>query len=194
VGTFLITLHVIVVVLVIGPMVLAPFFAGRAIARRKADSTRAAANALLAFGIGSIVAAGLGALAVAASRRYNFGTPWVTISMTVYVLVLVLAVGYAAPASRKAARMIQDLARTKPPGAATVGAEPPKPPPSPPAPPPAGAPSADDADASTAAMEADLRAKQRIDQIVGRITGSGLLILLGVILLVVLMVVKPFGG
>jgi hypothetical protein len=191
VATFLVTLHLIVVVLVTGPMVVAPFFAGRAIARRNVDGARAAGTALLAFGAGSMVAAALGALAVGVSGKYHFGAPWVIISITVYILVLVLALGYAAPASRKAARMIEGLARTKPPEAGTVG---PKPHLAPTSRPLAGAGDADDDGASMTAIEADLRAKQRIDQVVGRITGSALLILLGVVLLVVLMVVKPFGG
>lgn len=186
-STFLVTLHVIVVVLVMGPLVFTPFVAGRAIARRDVNSARAAGKALLAFGIGSLVAAGLGALAVAIGGQYTFGTPWVIISMTIYVLVLVLALGYAVPASRRAARMIDDLARPKP-ADAKIGAKPPGPSTLPRL--PAGV--ANDA-ASTTPVDAGLRPKQRIDEIVGRITGSGLLMLLGVVLLVVLMMVKPFG-
>lgn len=188
-STFLVTLHVIVVVLVVGPMVVAPFLAGRAIARHDPNLARVAGNALLTYGFGSLIAAGLGGLAVGASDgKYGFGTPWVIISMTLYVLILVLAVGYTAPASRKAAKMIEALAPARPPGGAT-SAQTPREPATPP--PLAGAPAADDP--GTATIEADLRTKQRIDAIVGRITGSGLLILLGVVLLVILMVVKPFG-
>jgi ABC-type transport system involved in cytochrome c biogenesis permease subunit len=189
VDTLLVTLHVIVVVLVMGPLVFTPFVAGRAIARRDVNGARAAGKALLAFGIGSLVAAGLGALVVGVGGQYTFGTPWVIISMTIYLLVLVLALGYAVPASRRAARMIDELARPKPAGPTTSGANStgtsdlPRL--------PAGV--AKDA-ASTTPIDAGLRPKQRIDEIVGRITGSGLLMLLGVVLLVVLMVVKPFGG
>jgi hypothetical protein len=189
VGTFIFTLHVIVVVLVMGPLVLAPFVVGRAIARRDVNNARAASKALLGLGIGSLVAAGLGALNVTVGGQYTFGTPWVVISMTIYALVLVLALGYVVPASSRAVRMIEDLAQTKPPGATTIGAKPPGLPTLPPL--PAGV--SKDA-ASTTAIDAGLRPKQRIDEIVGRITGSGLIMLLGVVLLVILMTVKPFGG
>ena len=138
VGTLLVTLHVIVVVLVVGPMVVAPFLAGRAIARHDPNLARVAGNALLTYGFGSLIAAGLGGLAVGASDgKYGFGTPWVIISMTLYVLVLVLAVGYTAPASRKAAKMIEALAPAKPPGGAASARTPPKP-----ATPPAASPDA----------------------------------------------------
>jgi uncharacterized membrane protein len=76
--TLLVTLHVLAVVLVIGPMALVPFYAGRAIRRRGAEDSqaaanvRAAANALLVFGTASVVAAGLGVLAVPGSDRYSF--------------------------------------------------------------------------------------------------------------------------
>jgi len=69
-------------------MVVAPFFAGRAVAKRNPVVARTAGNALLAFGGGSIIAAALGVLAVGQSSKYQFGTPWVIISVTVYVLTL----------------------------------------------------------------------------------------------------------
>lgn len=192
-GTFLVTLHLIVVVLVTGPMVIAPIVAGRAIARRNADAARVAGNVLLACGAGSVLAAGLGALAVGASGRYTFATPWVIISITVYVLVLVLALGYVAPAIRKAAKLIRALPKPRPGNVTRLPDDPPRSS-APPSPPPvAPAPSTDDG-ASLPALEADLRARQRIDELVSRITGAGLLIGLGVVLLVVLMVVKPFGA
>jgi hypothetical protein len=190
VSTFLVTLHVIAVVLVVGPMVVAPFFAGRMIARRSVEGVRSASNAVLAFSLGSVLAALLGALAVGTSDQVSFGTPWVIISMTVYLFVVSLALGYTAPAARRAARIISHLA-TKPPPLHPVSRETPATPPKPA--PLAGSLPPDD-DPTTAAMQADIRSKQRIDEIVGRVTGSGLLILAGVVLIVVLMVVKPFGA
>ncbi len=186
----MVTLHVIAVVLVIGPMVVAPFFAGRMIARRSVEGVRAASNAVLAFSLGSVLAALLGVAAVGASDQVTFATPWVIISMTVYLFTVALALGYTAPAARRAARIISHLA-TKPPTLHPVMRETPI---SPPKPAPLAGSLPPDDDPTTAAMQADIRAKQRIDEIVGRVTGSGLLILAGVVLMIVLMVVKPFGS
>jgi hypothetical protein len=191
VGTFLVTIHVVVVVLVTGPMVVAPFFAGRAVARRNAVTAKAAGNALLAFSVGSVIASALGILAVSASDKFKFSTPWVIISVTVYVLVLGLAVGYTAPACRRAARLIQSQARS---AAAETRSAINETPPKPPKPAPLAGSLPPDDDPSVAVIQADMRIKQRIDEIVGRITGSGLLVLLGTVLIVVLMVVKPFGA
>ena len=185
------TIHLIAVILVIGPMVVAPFYGGRAVARRNAGTARAAGNGVLAFGLGSVVAAAFGVLAVSDSTLYDFGTPWIIISVTVYVLVLTLAVGYTVPACRKAARMIENQAKAMAAASRKPLAETPRKPPKPA--PLAGSLPPDD-DPSVAAIEADMMHKRRIDEIVGRITGSGLLTLFGVILIVVLMVVKPFGG
>jgi uncharacterized membrane protein len=191
VGTFLVTIHVIAVVLVIGPMVAAPFYGGRAVARRNPAIARAAGNSLLAFGAASLLASAFGVLAVGNSSQYHFGTPWIIISVTVYVLVLVLAIGYTAPACRKAARLMESLATSAAaanrPRLAEIPPTPPKPQPL------AGSLGPDEDDPSVAAIQADLRVKQQIDEIVGRITGSGLLILLGMVLIVVLMVIRPFG-
>jgi hypothetical protein len=189
VSTFLVTLHVIVVVLVIGPMVAAPFFAGRAIAKRSVDGARAASNAVLAFSLGSLLAALLGALAVGTSDRVSFGTPWVIISMTVYLFVLVLALGYTAPAVRRAARIISHLASRPSPARPAMTEKPPKLP----KPAPLAGSLPPDDDPSVAAIQADMRAKQRIDEIVGRVTGTALLTLAGVVLIVILMVVRPFA-
>jgi hypothetical protein len=186
----LVTLHVIAVVLVIGPMVVAPFFAGRAIAKRRVENVRAASNAVLVFSLGSVVAAVLGALAVGTSDTVTFGTPWVIISMTVYLFVVALALGYTAPAARRAARNISHLATRPEPVRPAMSETPP----TLPKPQPVAASMPPDDDPTVDAIRADMRAKQRIDEIVGRVTGSGLLILAGVVLLVVLMVVRPFGA
>jgi len=168
-GSFWTTLHVIAVVLVIGPMCAAPFFARRAIARRSADNVRAATRQLTAFATAAAVAAALGVVAASTSDRYQLRTPWVIISITLFLLALVLVFGYTAPALAKAARMISDEADTVAEGA-------------------------DDGEDEAVALGRRDRARTRLDVIGGRIGGSGLLILLDVVAVTVLMVVKPFGS
>jgi hypothetical protein len=167
-GSFWTTLHVIAVVLVIGPMCAAPFFAQRAIRRRSADNVWAATRQLTLFGSAAAVAAALGVIAASTSDRYQVRTPWVIISITLFLLALALVFGYTAPALAKAARMIGDNEDGE-----TV---------------------ADDGDDEAAAFGRRDRARTRLDVIGGRVGGSGLLILLDVVVVTVLMVVKPFGA
>jgi uncharacterized membrane protein len=83
-GTFLESLHIFAALLVI----------------------RAEARKLVRFGAGSVVVAVLGALTLLAYRSYNFASPWVVISITLYVVTLGVLYFLAVPAIRKAARLI----------------------------------------------------------------------------------------
>ena len=162
--------HVLFAVLLIGPLVFAPFAARRAIGRRSADGVRSAANQMAFFGAGSLVVAGLGVLALLASDRYDFGTPWVIISITLYVFALVLIYFYAIPALRKAARMVEE---------GVVGGRREMP---------------DDETTQFTPSTEDLRTKERLDAISGRIIGAGALVLLVIAAITVLMSARPFGS
>lgn len=166
----LVTAHVLAAVLVIGPLVWAPFAARRAIARRDAGTLRAARTHMTVFGLGSLVTAGLGVLALLRSTAYDFGTPWVVVSMTLYVVALVLVYAYAIPALGKATQLVQE--------GVPAGPEPP------------GEEQA--AGTTLTATAADLRAKERLDAISARIGGTGLLVLLAFAAIVVMMTAKPF--
>lgn len=168
--TFLNAVHVLFAVLLIGPLVFAPFAASRAIGRRSADGVRSAAKQMAFFGAGSLVVAGLGVLALIASDRYDFGTPWVIISITLYVLALALIYFYAIPALRKAARMVEE---------GVVGGRP---------------VAAGDEATQLAPSSEDMRTKERLDAIAGRITGAGALVLLAFAAITVLMSARPFGS
>jgi uncharacterized membrane protein len=170
-GSFWTTLHVIAVVLVIGPMCAAPFFARRAISRRSADNVRAATRQLTLFGSAAAVAGALGVVAASTSDRYHLRTPWVIISITLFLLALALVFGYTAPALAKAARMIGDSEDDE-----NVTDDP------------------DGGSDEAVAFGRRDRARTRLDVIGGRVGGSGLLILLDVVAVTVLMVVKPFGA
>ncbi|MFB9177921.1 DUF2269 family protein [Dactylosporangium sucinum] len=104
---FVVLIHVLAAVLLIGPLVLAGFWGRRAIRRGDADEARQAFVAGRWATAGSVVVALFGAFAVAATPRYTFGTPWVIISSTLYVVLLGVSAAYTVPALRKAARLLQ---------------------------------------------------------------------------------------
>jgi uncharacterized membrane protein len=172
---FLVTLHVLAAVLVMGPFVLAAFAGNRAIRRRNVAETRDAATFMARFGIGTLLVAVLGIGALSLSDRYSFRTPWVIISLTLYVVVMGLATGYTVPAMRRAAHLMEQGAASQPAGEVDE------------TPPPAASATATDLTA------ADLAAKERLDYVAGRVVGSGALVLLIVVLITILMVTRPFG-
>jgi uncharacterized membrane protein len=205
--TFVLTLHVLAAVLIIGPFALAAFSGHRAIRRDDAGDTRDAARFMARFGAGSLLVAVLGIGALASSDRYTFRTPWVIISLTLYVVAMGVATGYTVPAMRKAAALIEASAgRSAVPVApvAPVAAEPPAPiagegdTDDDAAPEPAGFGSANaraDTGADTAAEVAAASAatRERLNGIAGRVIGSGALVLVLVALITILMVTRPFG-
>jgi uncharacterized membrane protein len=173
VQTLLVTAHVLAAVLLIGPLTWAPFAARRAIARRSPEALRAAAAQLVVFGVGSLVTAGLGLLALMQSTRYDLGTRWIIISMTLYVIALVLVFAYAAPALRKASRLVEQGVPVHPQ--------------------PSREDEQEEETATLTATTSELRAKERLDGISARIGAAGTLMLLVFAAIVVLMTTKPFS-
>jgi uncharacterized membrane protein len=164
----IVTLHVLAAVLLIGPFALAAFLGHRAIRRHDAGQTRDAARIMARFGIGSLLVALLGIGALASSDRYTFRTPWVIISLTLYVVAMGLATGYTVPAMRKAAGLIEQGM-------------------------PGGQPDGGEPGTDAPAGSADALVRQRLDGVAGRIAGSGGLVLLLIVLITILMVTRPFG-
>jgi F0F1-type ATP synthase assembly protein I len=167
---FLVTLHVLAAVLVMGPFVLAAFAGNRAIRRRNVAETRDAATFMARFGIGTLLVAVLGIGALSLSDRYSFRTPWVIISLTLYVVVMGLATGYTVPAMRRAAHLMEQGAASQPAGEVDETSPP-----------------------AASATATDLATKERLDYVAGRVVGSGALVLLIVVLITILMVTRPFG-
>jgi hypothetical protein len=175
---FLVTLHVLGAVLLIGPLALAPFLANRAIRRHDAADTRNAASLLARFAVGSLIVAALGIGALSLSGKYSFRTPWVIISLTLYIIAMGIATGYAMPAIRRAAGIIDkgvidEGALERPPAAAEGDGEAPAP--------------------TLAATATDLATKERLDNLAGRVAGSGTVVLVLFALITILMVTRPFG-
>jgi uncharacterized membrane protein len=169
--TFLQLLHVLAAVLVTGPLALVPFGGLRGIRRRDADEVRAAATRTAWFGVGSLAVALFGAAAAAQSDRYSFRTPWVVISITLYVIAVILVFVWALPSLRKAAGMVDvgvldQPARTPP----------------------------DEDDPMVTTSGPALATKGQLDAITGRVGAAAGVNLLLIVLITTLMVVRPFGS
>lgn len=204
-STVLNALHVVLAVLVIGPLVVAPFAARRAIRRRSAEGVRFAANLAALFGAGAVVVAGLGVATVLTGEEWTMVTPWVLIASTLFVVALAVTWAYAVPALRRAASMVGagvfdqyaavEAAKDIEEGDGDAA--------------PAGA-DADrelteeelaDADtvptpltpAGSFVTTADLEAKQRLDSLSARITGAGWLLLVIFVAIAALMTLRPFS-
>lgn len=171
---FVVTLHVLAAVLVIGPLVLAGLAGYRAVRRHDTVATRSAASMLARANIGTVVVALLGFWAVSASDRVDFRTPWVVISITLWIIMGGVASALATPALRRAARLLEEGVPARPVAAEPEGEE--------------GTPPA-----QYSATATELVAKERLDHLAGRIAASGGLVTLAAIAIVVFMVVKPFG-
>lgn len=87
---FVVTLHVLAAVLLTGPAALVPFLALRGLADRDAERIRKVGKRTLQLGALTLIVGALGVAAMSLSDNYRFGTPWVTISVTVYVLAVLI--------------------------------------------------------------------------------------------------------
>jgi uncharacterized membrane protein len=204
VSDFLRTLHVLAAVLLIGPLVAAPFLAWWAIRRRHAATVRLAANLMAIFGGGALVVAGLGLGTLLTGDEWTLATPWVLISATLFVVALALIGGYAVPGLRRAASLVADeaaaratatavapLLATTPEGRADAAAGPDQQ--AAEAPGESAGESPDEAAEEPAGEAADdVRRRQRLDSITARVTGAGWLLLAVFAAIAVLMTWRPF--
>ncbi|HEY1178038.1 MAG TPA: DUF2269 family protein [Phytomonospora sp.] len=162
---FMVTLHVVAAVLLTGPAAFVPFLALRGITERDAVRIRKVGKRTLQLGLLTAVIGAFGVVALNLSDTYRFGTPWVTISVTVYVLALLIdALALPAILSR-AARHVEEAHTASP-----------------------EVPDTPD-DPAAAAL-----AGARIDQHRGRLLALGGLAVGLYALVAVLMAAKPFGN
>lgn len=179
-STFVNTLHVLAAVLLIGPLVVAPFVGHRAVRRHSEDGVRAAANQLLWFGAGSVLVAGLGVGAVFAGDEWTMSTPWVLVASTLYVVALGLIGFYAIPALRKAAHLVAEATTGTPDISPSSGTS------------AASDTSAADTSATSTEVRTDARTDEKLHAISARVAGAGWLLLLVFAAITVLMTVRPF--
>ena len=94
-------LHVLGAVFIVGPMVILPMFALRAIRAGNGTQVRLLAGSALGFGIATIIVAalGFGVFAMAdADRGWTFATTWVLVSIIATTAASVVHLGVVVPA------------------------------------------------------------------------------------------------
>jgi uncharacterized membrane protein len=188
--TFVLTLHVLSAVLILGPLATSPWHGLRAIRQHDARGTRDSGRSELLYTLLSLVVLGTGLLRVVVDDgEPNLGDVWVTISITLYVIVFVVGLAVVGPNLTRAATLL-DGAESAPaqplhstpggptPGDPTLGGTEPE------------APVTEPAGTDTATLDVDHRRK--LDTATGRITAGGGLTSLLVIVLVILSVTQPF--
>lgn len=105
-NTFLVILHVVAAVFIVGPMAILPQTAMRAVRAKQGKMVQLLARSTMLFTLISLVVAvlGFGALATADDREnLSITTPWVLISLIAYLLAFALSLVAVVPALRSAA-------------------------------------------------------------------------------------------
>jgi uncharacterized membrane protein len=102
----LLILHVLAAVMLTGPLLLAPMNGLRAIRSRDEGGLKQASRTTMQYALLSLTTLALGLIVVASSKHDDFSTPWIVVSITLFVVALALALFISAPALNKAARMI----------------------------------------------------------------------------------------
>jgi uncharacterized membrane protein len=184
-------LHVLLAIFLVGPLAMIPMTALRSIRRRDAGQLHSAARQTMIYGLASIAVFLLGFAVVGtepSSHRISLGAPWLTISMTLYVIALVLVLTVLVPSLRRAARLI-DKGVLNPKTAlathtvtAVEGEQ------------PAAGGATTEVEPTLTATAADLAGKERLDALYGRTAGIAGLVTLLFAVIIVLMVTRPFGN
>jgi uncharacterized membrane protein len=87
--TLLSILHVLSVVITVGPAMLLPWLGERALRDRDGDRVHQAGRRCMAFNALTVLAALFGALTTVTSDRHSFADAWVIIACTLYVVAVV---------------------------------------------------------------------------------------------------------
>lgn len=106
--TFLELVHVLVAVLVTGPLVIAPVLGLRALQDRQPDHVKLAARFTTIAALASVATLLTGLLVVAVSGKWALSTGWITASLLMFIVALVLPVIVTAPALTKAAKLLTE--------------------------------------------------------------------------------------
>ena len=112
-NTLFATLHVVAAVFIVGPMAVLPQTALRAIRDKQGATVQVLAKSTMIFTLISLVVAvlGFGVLGTA-DKKYNLSitTPWVLISLILYILAFALSMLAVVPALRSAGEHLADPA------------------------------------------------------------------------------------
>lgn len=102
----LLSLHLLLAIFVIGPLVGTATTAARGVRAGDGSAVAAAARTVRIYGIGSLLVAVLGSALVQDKWHAKMTYPWVWISMLLFVLALALTFAVLAPSLNKAAEAI----------------------------------------------------------------------------------------
>jgi uncharacterized membrane protein len=186
--TLVLTLHILSAVLIVGPLATSPWHGLRSIRQHDARGARDAGRTALLYTLLSLIVLGTGLLRVVTSDdAIKFGDVWVTISITLYIVMFAVGLAVVAPNLTRAAKMLDSSVPAAPVPMGS-GAE---------VPAGDGDGSAQDtalltepAGTDTATLDVDHRRK--LDAASGRIAAGGGLVTLLVVLLVIFSVTEPF--
>ncbi|MFC4336092.1 hypothetical protein [Salininema proteolyticum] len=106
--TLLVVLHVLVVVIVIGPAMLYPFTALKAFEGQKADELSQIGRWTMIFNGLTLVAALVGVFAALTADTNIFGEVWMIIASTLYVLALINGIGLLPMIMANAAKTLRN--------------------------------------------------------------------------------------
>jgi uncharacterized membrane protein len=175
-----VTLHVLAAVFLIGPMAITPMMGMRAIRKHDARGVLDAARGTTLYTLLSLIVAALGFITVSVGSKahhWSFSDAWLTISMTLYVIALALAIGVVTPGLNHAGRLLSATTAAVPtPLETPVGETVPA------TPEPAG----------TDTATIDVEARRKLDSTYGRVAASSGIVALLLVIIVIFMVVKPF--
>ncbi|WP_112137635.1 DUF2269 family protein [Glycomyces dulcitolivorans] len=87
--TLLVILHVLTVVICVGPAMLLPWLGERGLRERDGDRVHQAGRRTMLFNALTLVAALFGVLVTTTSDRYSFADAWLIIATTLYVVAVV---------------------------------------------------------------------------------------------------------
>ena len=176
------TLHVLAAVFLIGPMAITPMMGMRAIRRHDARGVHEAARTTTLYTLLSLIVAALGFVVVSVgSKKWAFSDAWIIISITLYVIALVLVVVVVSPGLTHAARLLDGS--TQAPATPLAETDPlPGSTPTPTDPEPAG----------TDTATIDVESRRKLDATYGRVAASSGAVSLLLVIVVIFMVVRPF--
>jgi uncharacterized membrane protein len=110
-GTLMNILHVVTAVFIVGPMAVLPMTGMRAIRAGNAGQVLTLAKSTFVLSLASlaVVIFGFGAMALA-DERFNLSitTPWILISIVLYVIALIVSLAMVVPIMRRAGHRLQE--------------------------------------------------------------------------------------
>ncbi|MBI1758422.1 MAG: DUF2269 family protein [Actinobacteria bacterium] len=111
---FLLLLHLITAIFIVGPLAMAAMTAGRYARSGEPTALRATARSVTIFGWSSLAVAVLGFGAIPGNDEASFSAIWVQASATLYLVAFAITMAMLVPALRRAATQAEAGEATAP--------------------------------------------------------------------------------